>query len=287
MPGKRARPPNIDVVGLTAESAQTPKGGYTAGFPSATLRDKRLGLYGPGWQMSSLSADTTSLYEKTMIEVARHGAVPIDDPFADSGFASLARLSGTWQYDQRGEESVAYDMQSYLARLGSKAIAGSLEELKTLTGQDIFSAAGPLAYQRAQPSFLASLMHPSFPPALEDFRLLREQYMAIFDAVMTRYELDALLFPHALSEAPLLNDSSNIIPTTVSAINIGGFPAVTTPAGRYPSGTPFGIVWVGRLWDEANLLALAYAFEQTVPGHRKPELVLQPASAGAAMRGGH
>ncbi len=267
-----------------ASFGHIPKGGYTAGLRSAALKGKRLGLYGPGWRLSSLSADTIILYEKTVAKLEHHGAVTVKDPFSGSGFASLARPSGAWEYDQRGEESVAYDMQSYLARLGSKARARSLDELKKLTGQDIFSETGPLAYERAQPALLASLADPSRPPSLEDFRLLREQYITIFDTVMTQYELDALMFPHALAEAPLLHDSSNIIPTTVSAINIGGFPAVNVPAGHYPSGTPFGVVFVGRLWDEARLLALAHAFEQVVRVHRNSELIPHPALANQSAK---
>jgi aspartyl-tRNA(Asn)/glutamyl-tRNA(Gln) amidotransferase subunit A len=67
----------------------------------------------------------------------------------------------------------------------------------------------------------------------------------------------------------------------VSAVNIGGFPAVNVPAARYPSGTPFGIVFVGRLWDERTLITLAHAFEAAVQGYRRAELVPQP---GAARR---
>jgi Asp-tRNA(Asn)/Glu-tRNA(Gln) amidotransferase A subunit family amidase len=54
---------------------------------------------------------------------------------------------------------------------------------------------------------------------------------------------------------------------TVSQINIGGFPGVVVPAGTYASGTPFGILFLGRLWDEPRLLRLAAAFER---GHPHP-----------------
>lgn len=209
-------------------------------------------------------------------ELTHQGAITVVDPFAGSGFASLARPSIGGQYDQRGEDSVAYDLQAYLVHLGSKAAVRSVAELVARTGQDPFGNGGALAYERVHPAFVASLADPSKPPDLREFRALREQYIASFNAVMDRHRLDALIFPQSLSEAPLLFSEANIIPTSISPINIGGFPGVSVPAG-YPSGTPFGVIIVGRLWDEAKLLRLAYAFEQRTRARKTPKLFLRPA----------
>ena len=94
---------------------------------------------------------------------------------------------------------------------------------------------------------------------------------------MDKHQLDALVFPQSLSEAPLLLSDDNIIPTSISPINIGGFPGVCLPAGYYSSGTPFGIIIVGRLWDEARVLQLAHAYEQQTRARKIPKLVLCPA----------
>ncbi|KAM7192658.1 hypothetical protein V8F33_008269 [Rhypophila sp. PSN 637] len=70
-----------------------------------------------------------------------------------------------------------------------------------------------------------------------------------------------------------------------------GAPVVTVPLGAYPddtpiqkdrrgdlvakgSGVPFGISFLGRKFDEAKLISLAYAFEQKtqVRGKVKPYL---------------
>jgi len=52
------------------------------------------------------------------------------------------------------------------------------------------------------------------------------------------------------------------------------------PAGYYASGAPFGLIFVGRLWDEAALLGYAYAYEQSA-GHRRAP-ALAAGRAGAA-----
>ena len=69
-------------------------------------------------------------------------------------FASIAKPIGEWRYDQRGEESVAYDLENYLVRMGRTAATHSIAELRRVTGQDPFAESGPLGYERLQPAFL-------------------------------------------------------------------------------------------------------------------------------------
>jgi len=61
--------------------------------------------------------------------------------------------------------------------------------------------------------------------------------------------------------------------TTVSEINIAGLPGVTVPAGRFRNGSPFSLIFVGRMWTEAALLNLAYAYEQATRHRIAPKLV--------------
>jgi amidase len=143
-------------------------------------------------------------------------------------------------------------------------------------GQDPFGAGGELEHERSNPVLVQSLADPSKLPDLHEFRELRTRYINLFNAVMDKQGLDALIFPQSLDEAPMLHSDDCFIGTAFSEINIGGMPAVIVPAGHYPSGTPFGIIIVGRLWDEARLLRLAYAFEQATHFHQVPSLVPRP-----------
>ncbi len=265
-----------------AAIGQVPPGGYVAALAGATLRGKRLGLYGPGWLKIPLAKETGKLYDSVIVELRRQGAAVVADSFADSDFASIAKPMGEWKYDQRGEESVAYDLENYLVRMGRTASMHSIAELRRVTGQDPFAESGPLGYERLQPAFLDSLAHPSVPPDLQGFIEARQHYIATFNAVMRRHKLDALVFPQTVAEAPLLRSDQWIDSTTVSQINIGGFPGITVPAGYYPSGTPFAIIFVGRLWDEPTLLRLAYAYEQHTHARKPPRLVLRPTELNPA-----
>jgi amidase len=259
-----------------AAIGKVPAQGYNAALEGATLKGKRIGTYGPGWLATPVSSDTRQLYDQVLLELQRQGAVLINDPFAGSDFASIARPIGKWRYDGRGQESVIYDLQQYLTALGGHAAVRSVAELTKRTGKDLFSKDGVLDYMHEYPAFVASLAVPNVPPDLSEFVKAREHYLATFSAVMDRHQLDALIFPQPIGEPlPLFTKEFNE-QTTVSQINIGGFPAVTVPAGYYASGTPFGIIIIGRLWDEARLLGLAHAYEQQAHLRRPPVLVLDP-----------
>jgi len=77
-------------------------------------------------------------------------------------------------------------------------------------------------------------------------------------------------FRRPLKRYPLVSDVF-IAETTVSAINIGGLPGVTVPAGQYASNrAPFGLIFVGRPWSEADLLGFAYDYEQATHHRSRP-----------------
>jgi aspartyl-tRNA(Asn)/glutamyl-tRNA(Gln) amidotransferase subunit A len=97
---------------------------------------------------------------------------------------------------------------------------------------------------------------------------------------MDQHGLDALVFPQMRAPLPPLHGPDTIQQTTVSEINIAGLPGVVVPAGAHPSGAPFGLIFVGRQWSEADLLALAYDYEQSTRYRVAPKL-LAPAVQAA------
>jgi Asp-tRNA(Asn)/Glu-tRNA(Gln) amidotransferase A subunit family amidase len=274
----------MDVLaGFTAADPKTvaalghvPEGGYVAGLRETALRGKRIGLYGPGWRAAAMTPETEVLYARAVAALEAEGAVVVRDPFAGSGFAALAKPGSLGGYDARGEESAPYDLNAYLARLGPKAAVHSLPELAARIGRNPFDERQSFSYLRELPGFLETLANPARTPDLDGFRAVREQHLRVFDAVMAHHRLDALVFPQMRAEGPPLFGRGEIADTTVSEINIGGFPGVTVPAGDYRSGAPFGLLFVGRLWSEGELLAMAYDYEQSTKLRRAPVLVDRP-----------
>jgi Asp-tRNA(Asn)/Glu-tRNA(Gln) amidotransferase A subunit family amidase len=272
----------LDVLaGYTSEDPKTlasvgkkPKGGYTSRLGVGSLKGKRLALYGRGWRNQPLSAEAEQLYDRAKEELEGLGAVLIEDPFAGSGFADLRKPTPPFRnFDSRGLESVPYDLHKYLERLGPKAALKTFAEFaKATENENPFGPTGLLCSIPSLPQFAAILANPSQPPNISDFIAVKEKYLTIFDEVFARYHLDACVFPQMLQELPPLHGKEPIRATTVDEINIAGLPGVTVPAGYYASGSPFGLIFVGSMWSEAELLAYAYAYE-TATRHRKiPDL---------------
>lgn len=242
-----------------------PVGGYKSELSTTALEGARIGLYGPGWRKDDpLSPETQSLYGKAIGTLEAQGATTVADPFAGSGFASVAKAESG--YDGRGSESLPYDTNKYLEELGKTAKAHSLAQLTKLLGFSLFGPKGPMHYYVETSSEAAwSAKHPTVTPNLSSFFHTRERYLRIFDRVMEENNLDALVFPQATKEIGKLYGGT-IDSTTVSEINIAGLPAVVLPAGHYKDGKPFSLEFIGRQWSEAKLLALAYDYEQAAPG---------------------
>ena len=272
------------LAGYTVEDPKTvasigkmPAGGYAAALRADALAGARLGLYGAGWREQPLSAETETLYEAAKADLRACSAALVDDPFAGSGFAGLALKDV--EFDDRGLESMAYDMENYLRRLGPSAAAHSFAGLKAIAPQDPFGPEGILGmHLNSLPTLRKSLEDPTTPPDLSAFIALRLRYLEIFDAVMDRSNLLALAFPQSFAALPGVFDKATYPATTVSEINIAGLPGVTAPAGRNGSGAPFSLIFVGRMWSEANLLSLAHAYEKAYSRRIVPELTDQTAS---------
>jgi len=65
-------------------------------------------------------------------------------------------------------------------------------------------------------------------------------------------------------------DSINWDMESSSPPAVAGYPHLTVPAGSI-SGLPIGLSFIGRAWQEAVLIRLAYAFEQATLARRPPE----------------
>lgn len=78
-----------------------------------------------------------------------------------------------------------------------------------------------------------------------------------FEKLMKEHELDAMVTPGSRACA-------------VHAI--GGYPAITVPAGYETDGMPFGICFGGLKGSEPKLIEISYAFEQATKVRRPPFL---------------
>ncbi|MEJ8476941.1 amidase [Roseibium algae] len=265
------------LAGFTSEDPKTlasvdkiPADGYAADLSADGLKGKRIGLYGPGWRPDELSNEAADLYAQTKTELEAAGAILVEDPFAGTDFATLRKITpGTPFFDGRGLESIPFDITNYLQRLGPDAALKTWEEFVEATKkEDVLAKGAILGYLHELPDFGPCLASPRTPPALPAFIALKRRYLELLDKVFAKHSLDALVYPQLLEELPMAQSGNAVRETTVGELNIAGIPGVTVPAGYYPSGTPFELIFLARQWSEAALIKMAYAYEQSTQ-HRK------------------
>ena len=104
---------------------------------------------------------------------------------------------------------------------------------------------------------------------LEEFAK-RDRLKAAIHEVMERYELDALAYPTIRQIAAAVNMEQS--DDNCHLASNSGFPAITVPAGFSEEGMPVGLELLGRPWDDARLVGMAFAFEQATR-HRHPPIL--------------
>jgi amidase len=230
---------------------------YSSNLTADALIGKRIGAI-RSWYGAGSNPDVDAIYQTSIEKMQEAGAVIIDDINIDAGDMYDAEYE-VLLYEFRT------DLNAYLEQ--SAAPVQSLTDLISYNtanrdsvmpwfGQEIFLAAdekGPLTEE-------------AYLTALETSKRIAQ---STIDKLMDEHELDALVAPTNGPARPidLINgDAPGIGSSSLAAVS--GYPSITVPAG-FVSGMPVGLSFVGKAWNEKQLIEIAYAFEQTT-GVRKP-----------------
>lgn len=108
-----------------------------------------------------------------------------------------------------------------------------------------------------------------------DFRSVMHARAALREAVialMDRYDLDALIYPHKL-HGPIKigprGPDTFYVPNQLSPII--GFPALIVPSGFTSDGLPIGLEILGRPWSEPTLIKIGSGFEAVTDNVKIPK----------------
>ena len=245
--------------GLRPDGRPTSIPDYRRALVGDGLKNAHLGILRQAYERDTTDPGIIQVFTNAIAELKAAGANVIDPATVD--LANVRRPQGAG-----GCAGFKYDINKYLAGLGSNAPVHSLEDI---IKSRRFHPSVELRLQRAQDAVESNGPESAACKAEADYR---EQFRAAVLATMDSLKLDAFIYPTWSNPPRLIGDlntphgdnSQVFSPTT-------GFPAINVPMG-YSRGNalPAGMTFFGRAWDEATLIKLAYSYEQATHHRRAP-----------------
>jgi amidase len=233
---------------------------YSANLTADGLRGKRIGVlrsfYGAG-----SNPNVEAIYEANIAALRDQGAEIVDDIEIDTRGMSTAE-GEVLSYEFKA------DLKQYFidssAPLESLADVIAFNEANADTVMPIFGQERFLAAEEKGP-----LTEQAYLDALADSKRIARDGI---DGAFKEHGLDAII---AVSNGPAWmidhanGDAFHIGSSSLAAIS--GYPNITVPAG-FASDLPIGLSFIGKPWNEKQLIEIAYAFEQATGARRAPAL---------------
>ena len=246
---------------VTQEAARHAGGSFAADLSPGALKGARIGLLRQRFVGFTGEREIATLMDAVAGELRAAGAVVVDAtaPDIEERFRAVRRA-------EPGALKAAWT--AYLSR-------GAKPGEKVLTIQDLL-ASGKLAPESASQFESAIAPIPSgdeLREAVRAFTASREAFRDFFVGLMDAQQLDALLYPANLARPHTHEGGLERFggePSTCAESAQTGLPQVTVPGGFVGGRYPVGVSFLGRMWSDRRMLALAYAYEQATHHRRVP-----------------
>ncbi|KAF8033152.1 hypothetical protein BT93_D1912 [Corymbia citriodora subsp. variegata] len=234
-----------DAKATREASKYIPRGGYKQFLKADGLKGKRLGIFKPFFDFSSVSPVAKALESHFNI-LRKQGAVLV---------MGLANFSEVYSDSSEG---VAMSAEFKLALNAY---------LRDLAVSPVRSLADVIAFNNrhkhvekideyGQDYFLASQATNGIDKTVKSaWRNMTRLSRDGFEKLMKQNKLDALVTPDSM---------------VTPVLAIGGFPGISVPAGYDEHGVPFGICFGGLRGSEPTLIEIAYGFEQATKVRKPP-----------------
>ncbi len=231
---------------------------YSSNLTADGLREKRIGVI-RSFRGAGSNPGVDALLESSIAVLGEQGGTVVDNIEYEAAKMHDAEYE-VLLYEFRT------DLNNYLEKSGApvKSLADLIAfndahagTVMPIFGQDIFLEAekkGPLT-------------DPTYLEALETSRRLAR---AAIDSAMDQHALDAIVVPTngpAWMIDHVNGDNYSIGSSALAAIS--GYPSITVPAGHV-AGLPIGLSFIGKAWNEKQLIEIAYAFEQATNARYAP-----------------
>jgi aspartyl-tRNA(Asn)/glutamyl-tRNA(Gln) amidotransferase subunit A len=233
------------------------------------MRGKRIGLP-KEYRVEGMPAEIEALWRKGAEMLKDAGAEIVDISLPHTKYAlpayyviapaeassNLARYDGV-RYGRRARTSANEGVTEMYERTRAEGFGAEVKR-RVMIGTYVLSAGYYDAYYlRAQK--VRTLIKRDFETAFEQG----------IDAILTPATPSAAFAIGELAEADPVQMYLNDVFTVT--VNLAGLPGASVPAGLDAGGLPLGLQVIGRPWDEAGMLDVAYALESASGFAAKPE----------------
>jgi amidase len=245
----------------TAQPGSMIRADFAAGLNTAALKGARVGVMRQLFVGVTGEREAAAIMEQVIAELRAAGATVVDVsiPDLDEQYR-LARGSAPG--------SLKAGWAAYLARGAAPG-----EPATTLEQLMASGLLAPASARRFEDALRPVPTGDELRKASDAFVTARDRFRHQFEDPMERDHLDALIYPAnqarpATHEGGLARYGEE--PGTCEESAMTGLPQVTVPAGFLGGKYPFGVSFLGRLWADRQVLALAYAYEQATHHRRAP-----------------
>ena len=249
---------------VTLEAAAHDGPSFVANLGAASLKGKRIGLFRQRFVGITGEREVADTMTRVARELQAAGATVIDVAVAD--------------YDDKYRVARGSAPGSLLAGWTAYLSRGAMPGERVITVEELVASGqmAPAGQRRLADALRPVPSGPALDAATRDFVARRETFRQVLVDAMEAHQLDALLYP-ANQARPHTHEGGaeryGTEPGTCEESAATGLPQVTVPAGYLAGRYPVGISFLGRMWDDRRLLAIAYAYEQATRHRRPPSTV--------------
>lgn len=249
---------------VTALGVGKVEGSYTRHLDQGGLNGARVGILREsiGNQSDPNSADfkvVDAAFQRNVAELKAAGATLVD-PIV------IPNLKPLLAARERNPIETEAALELYLARNPGSAFKKRTDIINSPDIEKSFPPPNVARYKAPLPPFNAA--------RYVEYVRARDELMIMIAKVMADNKLDAIVHKTVEHQPTLIKDG--IAPPFVDqkgAPHLNTFliwvPTITVPAGFTRDNLPGGLCFIGRPYDDGNLIKFAYAYEQATH-HRKP-----------------
>jgi Asp-tRNA(Asn)/Glu-tRNA(Gln) amidotransferase A subunit family amidase len=256
---------DVEDLGTVAGIGHFPNADLGAKLGPASLAGKRVGVLREMFTTGAKDKEVDAIFERAVVDLRKAGALVLDPVLTGTNLreATASDTSGTTH---------PYELipaaNAYLERLGPNRPWKKLEDMILKVGKD-----------KIHERYIKGMTLPS-PEKSADYVArfqLKDALRQQVTDLMVKFNLDAVVLPYRTLPPPKGNGTQS--PNDVNTLtSVTGLPAVIMPGGYTELNLPVGIQFVGKPFDDLNLLQVAQGYE-AASGRRAPPK-LTPALPG-------